>query len=264
MASGQMIDIHCHILPGLDDGAQTMDDAVAMARMAVDDGITTIVATPHHWQEHFTPTPQEIRRSVGEVQDRLTEEGLALKLLPGQEVMMAPNVPELLRRGDLTTLGDGGEYLLIELPTLSVPMCSEDVLLEIMSLGVTPILAHPEKNAVICKEPEMLQGLVQQGCLVQMDADSLLGPRWAGLGRAAANLLTASLVHILASDGHCPASRPPVLSPCADRAADIVSPQVVEDMTTRRPRELMQAAKVTITSALPAPPEREPTRSTTR
>ncbi|MFQ5811241.1 MAG: CpsB/CapC family capsule biosynthesis tyrosine phosphatase, partial [Armatimonadota bacterium] len=145
-----------------------------------------------------------------------------------------------------------------------VPLCTEDVLLEIMSLGVTPIIAHPEKNAAICTQPHVLQRLVQQGCLVQMDADSLSGRRWVGFGRAAAHLLSASLVDILASDGHCPAVRPPVLSPHVSRAAEIVSPQVAEDMTTRRPRELIQATKVTIRAALSPPPEPERTRSTTR
>jgi protein-tyrosine phosphatase len=244
-----MIDIHCHILPGLDDGAQSVDHAIAMARMAADDGITTMVATPHYWEKHYTPTPQQIRRTLGELQDRLADDSIPLKLLPGEEVMMAPDVPGLLRRGDLVTLADGGDYLLIELPTLALPMCTEDVVLEVMALGVTPIIAHPEKNSDIRKTPEMLQRLVQHGCLVQMDADSLTGSRLAGVGRFAARMLNASLVHILATDGHCPVRRPPLLSPCVEAVSKIVSPQVAKDMAGERPRQLLRPTKVTIRAA---------------
>ena len=245
-----MIDIHCHILPGLDDGARTMDDAVAMARMAGDDGISTVVATPHHWEEMYAPTPQEIRRAVGAVQDRLADEGIALKLLPGQEVMMAADVPERLRGGDLVTLGDRGEYLLIEVPRGEIPPGTEQVILEIMSLGVRPIIAHPEKCGAIRRKPEVLRQLVQHGCLIQMDADSLGGSKLGPTARFASGLLKDGLVHILASDGHSPTDRPPVISPYLPRAGSIASPQILQDMTVGRPNLIVGAAKVTIRSGV--------------
>jgi len=244
-----MIDIHCHILPGLDDGAQTMEEAVAMARTAVEDGITTMVATPHYWEGMFTPTAQEVRRAVGDLQDRLADEGILLKLLPGHEVMMGTKVPERLRKGDLLTLGDGGEYLLIELPVFDIPMCTEQVLFEVMSLGVTPILAHPEKNAGIQQDPALLARIVERGCLVQMDADSLARGRWGGTARFAARLLKAGLVHLIASDGHSSRQRPPLISPYASRAARITSPKLVEEMTGGLPARIVGPARVTISAA---------------
>jgi len=244
-----MIDIHCHILPGLDDGAQSMDDAVAMARMAVDDGITTTVATPHYWENTYTATPQQVRRAVGEVQDRLADEGIPLKLLPGQEVMIATDVPRRVQNGDLLTLGDGGDYLLIELPMLTVPMYTDEVVSEIMSLGLTPIIAHPERNAAIQKQPKVLQQLVQHGCLVQLDGDSLSGSRWSPAYRLAAHLLNADLAHVLASDGHSPTQRPPVLSPYVRRAAAIISPELVEKMTVGTPERVVGPARVAIRAA---------------
>ena len=247
-----MIDIHCHILPGLDDGARTMDDAVAMARIAVADGITSMVAAPHYWLDRYTPTPQQVRRAVGDVQDRLAAEGIPLKLLPAHEVMIAVEVPELLRRGELVTLGDLGEHLVMELPSLLLPLFTEKVVHEVISTGVRVILAHPEKNAAIQSHPEVLQRLVQAGCLVQMDADSLTGAKWSPASRCAARLLLGGLVHLLASDGHSPTDRPPILSLCAQRAAEILSPEVVRTMTTERPGQLVRPTKVTIRAALPA------------
>ena len=244
-----MIDIHCHILPALDDGVQTLDEAAAMARIAVADGISAMVATPHYWEGMFTPTPHQIRHAARSLQDRFAQESIALRLLPGQEVMIAPSVPEYLRRGDLVTVGDTGEYLLVELPVTSIPLCTEQVLFEVMALGVTPILAHPEKNFALQSQPDVLERLVQRGCLVQMDADSLAAGRRGNPGRFAARLLKAGLVHILASDGHSPQLRPPLMSSCARTAARITSADAVEQMTTGLPGRILQPGRLAMKAA---------------
>jgi protein-tyrosine phosphatase len=246
-----MIDIHCHILPEFDDGAETMEDAIAMARMAAADGITAIVATPHYWEDMWTPTPQEIRRVVGELQDCLDDEGIPVKLLPGEEVMMDIEVPRLLRKGHVVTVGDLGEHLLIELPELDIPLCTQDVVRRIISMGVTPIIAHPEKNAKVRREPEMLQALVQEGCLVQIDADSLGASMWSSSRRFAAHLLNAGLAHVVASDGHSPKARPPVLGPHLRKASRFASPRVLERLAVETPASILRPAKVTVKSTSP-------------
>ena len=248
-----MIDIHCHILPEFDDGAETVEDAIAMARMAAADGITTIVATPHYWEDMWMPTPQEIRRAVGDLQDCLDDEGIPVKLLPGEEVMMDLEVPELLRKGRIVTVGDLGEHLLLELPKLDIPLCARDVVRRIIAMGVTPIIAHPEKNAAMRREPEALQALVQDGCLVQMDADSLGASMWSSSRRFAARLLNAGLAHIVASDGHSPRTRRPVLGPHLRKASRFASPTVLQRLAVDMPASMMRPSKVTVKASLPTP-----------
>ncbi|MQL52243.1 phosphotransferase [Desulfofundulus thermobenzoicus] len=208
-----MIDLHTHILPGMDDGAPEEGEALSMACLAVEDGISHLVATPHVVEGRFCPTRGGILQAVARLNELLVQYDLSLKVLPGAEYRLEPDLPDRLARGELLALNDGGRYLLVELPAAFVPPYTERVLYELQLRGITPIIAHPERNAAFCRRPALLQALVSRGVLAQVTAGSLTGM----FGREAAGkafyFLERGLAHFVASDAHSSTGRPPVISP---------------------------------------------------
>jgi protein-tyrosine phosphatase len=235
-------DIHCHLLPGIDDGPKDWEASLALARLAVTQGIGTIVATPHQLGSYEKNTAEQILQLTAEAQRQIQEIGLPLTILPGADVRIQEDLPELVETGQVLTLGnrrqkseirnpksesvDHGDkesmaadlgisdfgfrisYLLMELPHEQVlPMGR--LIYELQCRGVTSILSHPERNQHLQKNPELLRPWVQQGCLVQVTAGSITGQ----FGRAAKQmsrwLLRENLVHLVATDAHDATGRPP-------------------------------------------------------
>ncbi len=197
-----MIDLHSHVLPGLDDGAKDLAEAVSICRDAFADGITVLAATPHV-REDFPTTPEQMETAVAELQDAV---GDALKLVPGGELDLAelgrPR-EELLR----FALAGNPRYLLVETPYVGWPLDVGDRLFSLLADGITPVLAHPERNGEVQERPELLEPLVEMGVLVQLTAgavDGTLGRRSRGCADV---LLDRGLAHLIASDGHAPSIR---------------------------------------------------------
>lgn len=207
-----MIDLHAHILPGFDDGAPDLGEALSMARLAAEDGIAALVATPHVIEGRYRAEKGEILFAVEQLNNELCRYGVPLRILPGAEYRLEPDLPERLARGELLTLNDGGRYLLVELPSALVPPYAERALYELQLQGITPIVAHPERNAAFCRRPDLLQALVSRGVPAQLTAGSLTGMFGREIAKAAFSFLEHGLVHLLASDAHSSAGRPPVLS----------------------------------------------------
>jgi len=206
-----MIDLHCHILPGLDDGSPDLATSLEMARIALDDGIETIVATPH-WFVDAGPTPAQIRTATRQLQAALADGDLPLTVLPGAEVRADPQLAEMVRCDEVITVADGGEYLLMEPPFIGIPNYLEQLCFELQVAGITPILAHPERAEIAQHQPEMYERLVERGCLIQVNAPSLHGEYGRTIAEIAADLIRRGLAHIVASDAHNTTSRPPVIS----------------------------------------------------
>ncbi len=214
-----MIDLHSHILPGLDDGARTMEEAVEIARAALGDGIDTIAATPHV-RDDYPTSPEVMERCVEQVRGALTEAGVALELLTGGEV--AIDRLDRFDRADLSRFGLGGNpnYLLVEFPYFGWPLDLPDRLFRLQLVGITPVLAHPERNADVQSSPERLERIVESGTLVQLTAASLDGrlgrqPRETGL-----RLVELGLAHLIASDAHHPGIRTVGMAAAAGAVGD--------------------------------------------
>ena len=170
-----MIDLHCHILPGIDDGAQTVTDSLAMAKQAVSEGIHTIVATPHHQNGKYVNEHDSIIYQVGQLNDELKQNEIPLKILPGQEVRLYGDLLEDYEAGKIVTLNETNKYILIEFPSNHVPRYAEQLLYELRVKGMIPIIVHPERNAELIERPDKLYDLVSKGALTQVTAGSLLG-----------------------------------------------------------------------------------------
>ena len=198
-----MIDLHCHILPGVDDGVRSFEEARQVARHALEDGVRAIAATPHVRADYPT-TPDEMERGVVELRRDLADSGIPIEIASGGEISLT-YLPELSRDA-LTrfTLNRGNAYLLIEFPYQGWPLALETMVFDLRADGLTPILAHPERNPDVQERPTRLAGVIEAGALVQVTALSVLGRLGRGPRRAAEALLAEGLVHVLATDGHGP------------------------------------------------------------
>lgn len=200
-----MIDIHCHILPGIDDGAQTIEDSLAMAAQAAKEGIHTIVATPHLNSTYENRKP-EILGKVDELNRVFQENRIDVKILPGQEPRIYGEILEDFEKGEIQTL-NGSPYLFIEFPTNSVPRYAEKLLFELQLNGLVPVIVHPERNSSIIENPELLYRLVEKGALTQVTAASVCGYFGKNIKNFSMQLIEANLTHFIASDAHNTSNR---------------------------------------------------------
>lgn len=209
-----MIDIHCHLLPLVDDGAKDMDTALLMARMAVESGVDTIVATPHCNLPNESVKnyrSAELSTRVQDLQEEIVKAGLPLTVLPGAEVMCTPDVPELLRRGKLPTLADSN-YLLVEFFFDEDLTYMDDMLFAIAAEGVTPVIAHPERYEAVQQMPMIVNRWFHEGMVIQVNKGSILGRLGRHAERTAAWILARGLAHAVASDAHGTWERTPQMN----------------------------------------------------
>jgi protein-tyrosine phosphatase len=201
-----MIDLHSHILPGIDDGVATIDEACELARAAVADGILVMAATPHVRTDYPT-TPDQMEAGVCAVRAALAANDIPLELLPGGEIAleMLPDLPD----GHLRRFGLGGNprCLLLETPYGGWPPGIAQIVFRLQVRGFRIVLAHPERNAEVQARPDLVQPLVDAGVLVQITAGSLDGRLGASAQRTAVRLIDAQCAHLVASDAHAPSVR---------------------------------------------------------
>lgn len=207
-----MIDTHCHILPGLDDGPCDLETALTMARIAERDGIRAIIATPHVGANGGRPTPDVIRERTAAFNESLQKAGISLTVYPGAEVRITDTLCQELQAGEHMTLADRGKHLLIELPFNGYPAYAAELFFNLQVMGIVPVLAHPERTAMLRAHPEVIWGLADRGALLQINLDSILGRAGWGVRTQALRLLKREAVHLIASDAHDTRDRPPILS----------------------------------------------------
>jgi len=202
-----VIDLHCHVLPGIDDGPETIAGSLALARAAVDAGVRTLVATPHvNWR--YPNDAATIAAAVGELSERLVAEGVALELRTGAEVAMTQL--STIARGELERLRlGGGEWLLLEPPFSPVAPALKAIVEDLLARGERVLLAHPERCPAFHRDPRLLGSLVHGGALTSITAGSLVGRFGETVRRFAIGLVQEELVHNVASDAHDVADRAP-------------------------------------------------------
>lgn len=197
-----MIDIHNHILPGVDDGASSLTESMAMAREAVKEGIDKIIATPHHKNGEFTNTAEQIIGAVEYLNHKLQEENISVQVLPGQETRIYGEMLEDLEKGELLPLNKTSGYVFVELPTEHVPRYTTQLLFDMQISGYKPIIVHPERNHELMESPDKLYRLVKNGALTQITAGSITGKTGKKVQKFAYQLLEANLTHFIGSDAH--------------------------------------------------------------
>jgi len=227
-----MIDLHCHLLPGIDDGAPDIETAVRMAEMAYRDGITTIVATPH-LNETWRPGRSLITERIAELKERLT---IPLTLLVGADIALS----HLLAADDPDTVVriNNSRYLMIELPEVFDPDIVEEQVFRFQRKGFSIILSHPERIPLLMEKPELLARLVARGCLGQVTSSSVTGKFGRHIQAQARRLLEKQLVHVIGTDAHSDVHRKPILSSAFETARQWIG-DAARDLVTTVPEKII-------------------------
>jgi protein-tyrosine phosphatase len=273
-----MIDIHNHLLHGLDDGAQTLEESIEMCRISWNDGVRIIVATPHTFNFLYENSRSIVLTKVQELNailpDKMFKGSISrsqfqletqrqrpynpgpefhpspivhnLKIIPGADVYFSEEVLSERCRDKISTIADGGKFLLMEFPYWEIPFQVETVLFELLVRGITPIISHPERNLEIIRGHKKYIHMVQMGCLGQITAASLTGDFGRDARQAAEDLLRKQLVHFIASDAHSANGRSPVLSDAVRAAEKIVGKEQAKKMVTEYPQAIIEGRRPTL------------------
>ncbi|WP_042354229.1 tyrosine-protein phosphatase [Bacillus rubiinfantis] len=201
-----MVDIHCHILPGVDDGAQDVSESIRMAQQAIEQGIQKIVATPHHRNNQYENPKETIIAKIEELNAVLKAENLDVTILPGQEVRIYGEMLEGYEQGEIQTV-NGTHYVLVEFPSNHVPRYTDKLFYDMQLNGILPVIVHPERNQEIIERPETLYQLVKKGAIAQVTAASVSGHFGKKIKQFSLELIEANLAHVIASDAHNTKSR---------------------------------------------------------
>jgi protein-tyrosine phosphatase len=243
-----MIDIHSHIMPEIDDGARSLEEALEMASIAAADGIDQMVSTPHIFNGLSSDLePSEILDRVARLQEAI---GDKLKILPGNEVHISHEIVDYAQKNRVMKINQKN-YMLVELPQLSIPFRTDDLLWKLREAGVQPILVHPERNAEIQGRPEILAKLIERGVLVQVTAMSVTGEFGRAAKACADTLLKHNCVHFLATDTHRPTKRAPILSKGRAAAAAIVGEEKAQRFVLDNPLAVLNGEPIFVESPLP-------------
>ena len=247
--SREMIDLHCHILPGMDDGAANIAVALEIARRSVEQGISVVACTPHILPGLYHNSGPQIRAATLELQGMIDLEGIPLRLVTGADVHMVPDFVGGLRSGRLLTLADS-RYVLVEPPHHSAPPQLEDFFFNLLVAGYVPILTHPERLSWVASRYESIEKLVRGGVWMQITAGCFTGAFGRRAQYWACRMLDDGFVHILATDAHDNQRRPPILAAARDIVTQRVGATEAEHMVLTRPRGVLENV---IPSQLPMP-----------
>lgn len=232
-----MIDLHCHILPGMDDGAFEIQDSIEMARIAAKDGIKKIVATPHVSDDHYSM--QSIMERTSRLNQELIRHGIAVDILPGAEInaLMPASIVNAYTINQT-------RYALIEFPFNYLPLNANEIIFELLITGLKPIIAHPERNLGIIRDPQKLFRLLNTNVYVQITADSLTGLFGRTVKKLSVQLLKKGVVDVMASDSHSPAHRSPTLSKALLKAEKLIGKDQARDLVFNNPEAIIEGRKL--------------------
>jgi protein-tyrosine phosphatase len=244
-----VIDLHAHILPGIDDGPRTLEDALEMARLAVADGITTMVATPHLFRRKYVEFndinhPDKIRQAVVLFNEKLAEEQIELTVLPGCEIPLFVDIIKFFDDQKILTINDTERYICLEMPDTVIPPATDDIIFRLNSRGITPIITHPERNPIFYEMPDKLRRFVSLGCLAQITARSLTRGFGWGVARFTKKLVREGLIHLMATDAHNVTKRPPVMGDAVKKLSKMMGEGRARDMVETSPERIIRGEQL--------------------
>jgi protein-tyrosine phosphatase len=255
-----LIDLHTHILPGVDDGVKTMDEALAFARAAVADGVRTVVATPHYRDGFFINPRADVLAGVEALNRRLQEEKIELEVLPGAEVHISADVVARVKAGHAPTLADNGRTVLFELSMNQYPLDLENLVFQMRLAGLQVLFAHPERIRYFQDDVTRYEAVIRLGAFGQLTTGSVTGLFGEEIAEFSEELVRKGLVHVIASDAHNTRGRPPVLSPSLARLGSWIGDDLARRMAEEFPRAFLEGRDPEV----PPPPAPETRRRSLR
>ena len=233
-----MIDLHSHLLPGIDDGSKDLAMSLAMARMASADGISTIACTPHILPGVYNNSGPPIRKAVARLAESVAKAGIPINLVTGADVHIAPDLDVQLRDGRALTLNNS-RYLLLEPPHHVLPPRLEDLVFGLQAAGYVPILTHPERLSWVEGHYDLIRRLVSSSVLMQITAGSVMGRFGRGPRYWAERMLDEGLCHLLATDAHNTEQRAPRMAEARDFVAQRLGDDEAINLVLRRPQGIL-------------------------
>lgn len=197
-----VVDLHCHLLPQLDDGSKSLEISLELANDAVNNGVTHALLTPHHMNGVYVNHKADVLEETAAFADQLVLNGIDLKVFPGQEVRINGELLNAIDNDDILYADETKKYLMLEFADNDVPHYTKSMIYEVEQRGVTPVIVHPERNAAILAKPELLLELITAGCLAQLTASSYVGTFGKKVEKFSHDLIAAGQVNVLASDAH--------------------------------------------------------------
>ena len=248
-----MIDLHCHLLPGIDDGSKDLEMSLAMARMASSDGISTIACTPHILPGVYRNTGPAIRTAVARLRESISQADIPIALVTGADVHIAPDLGFQLREGKALTLNDS-RYFLLEPPHHLLPPRLEDLIFSLQTGGYVPILTHPERLSWIEDHYDLIERFACNSVLMQITAGSLMGQFGRRPRYWAERMLDDGLCHLLATDAHNIERRAPRMAEARELVAHRMGHDEAMNMVLRRPQGILNNLVPTELPVLPQEP----------
>ena len=238
-----MIDLHCHLLPGIDDGAEDLETALAMARIAVDDGVTHAMLTPHLHEGRWDNHRAKVERCCADFRSELEAADIDLRVGFGAEVRIGPEIMSWVANGDIPWLGrwQGHEVLLLEMPHEQIPPGADKLTAWLLNNGIRPMISHPERNKFVIRDLEAIRPFVDQGCLLQLTAGAVAGQFGEFACERAVEMLARGWVTILATDAHSVAWRPPNLAAGRKAASAVVGEAEAWQLVRDRPWQIAES-----------------------
>lgn len=197
-----MVDLHCHLLPGIDDGSKSMEVSLRLAREATENGVTHALLTPHHMNGHYVNHKQDVIWKTAEFQEQIKKHGIPLTVFPGQEVRINGNLLAALDKDDILFADTSNKYLMLEFPDDDVPYYTNQMIFDLQQRGIVPVIVHPERNTKIMANPDLIYKLLKKGCLSQITASSYVGTFGKKVENFSRQLIEAGQCYVFASDAH--------------------------------------------------------------
>ena len=229
-----MIDIHCHILPSIDDGPDNIDESIEMAKIAEADGIKKIVATPHQLEGLYQPKPDYILAKIEELNNLLKERGCNVEILPGSDAHISHDLISKIESNEVFTL-NRKNHILLEFPNQFVSERIKELLSSLVLKRITPVISHPERNLMFQRTPNLLFEMIEIGALSQITAMSVIGEFGYDAKKSAKKFISHRMVHFVASDAHSSVGRTPEISICIKHLKKIISEDEVEEILFTNP-----------------------------
>lgn len=197
-----MVDLHCHLLPGIDDGSKSMKISLRLAREATENGVTHALLTPHHMNGRYVNHKQDVIQRTKEFQKQINAHNIPLTVFPGQEVRINGQLSEVLDKDDILFADTAGKYIMLEFPDDDVPHYTNQMIFDLQQRGIIPVIVHPERNTKIMAEPDLIYQLLEKGCLSQITASSYVGTFGKKVENFSRQLIEAGQGYVFASDAH--------------------------------------------------------------
>lgn len=197
-----MVDLHCHLLPGVDDGSKSMEISLRLAREATENGVTHALLTPHHMNGRYVNHKQDVIRQTKKFQKQIKAHNIPLTVFPGQEVRINGQLLEALDKDDILFADTGNRYMMLEFPDDDVPHYTNQMIFDLQQRGIIPVIVHPERNTKIMAQPDSIYQLLEKGCLSQITASSYVGTFGKKVENFSRQLIEAGQGYVFASDAH--------------------------------------------------------------